>query len=1002
MIMFALAFFGLLSLSKIGVDLYPQVDFPIITIQTQLPGADPKTVETTVSKPIEDALSTISSIKHLYSTSTENISQVVIEFELEKNIDIAYQEVLAKVSTVRDILPDDIDEPIVEKADLNASPILALIVSGNLPIPELSHIADKTVKERLQSINGIGGITVVGKQERTIWIYLNPEKLEGFQLSTTDVITALKEHHIDLPGGLLKTGTTEFALKTKAEYTNVQDFNRLIVLYQNGSPIYLSDIGNVVDGFEEERSLARFRDQKALTLLIRKQSGMNTVTVVHSLKKEIAALQKELQSRNISLEVAQDFSLFIEQSMKDLKWHLIFGGFLAVFIVFLFLRNIQMTLISALALPLSVLATFILMHALGFTMNTMTMLALSLAIGILIDDAIVVIENIYRHFKKTSSPKIAARDGTEEIGLAAFAITMSIVAVFLPVAFMKGIIGRFFYQFGMTVAFSVLMSLFIAFTLTPMLASKFLKTASTPGRISSFIENCLQSLRNSYTALLKQALRFKKTTLLIAVGFLVFSLISFHWIRSEFTPMEDQSEFYIKVKTPLGSTLEATDTVISAFRQEIEKKPWIRYTLTTVGTGSLQKMNEGSLYIKMTPKKDRSISQMEAMNEARALASHFPSLRTSIEPVQDVSGGEGRTAALQIDIEGPNLNTLEELSQQLLAYLKEKPGYVDQDVSFEKEKPELNIFIKRENAAALGVTAHSIAQTIKTLIGGCDVSKFTSDGERYNISVRLQEPFRTTKEAIYSLTVPNKEGDLISLENLVEVLEEKGPVQIDRSNRKRIISVFSNLEEAKKTLGEAVPEITSFLQKINFPAEYSFRFSGNAEAMSDSFNYLLLALGLAITLVYMVLASQFESFLHPLTIMISLPFALIGAFLGLLITHSTLNIFTCIGLIMLIGLVTKNAILLVDYANTLREKEHMSAQEALLQSGSTRLIPILMTTLSMVFGMLPSALSGGEGSESGAPMAIAVIGGLLSSMFLTLLVVPVVYSLFDSLRKKSS
>lgn len=1002
MIMCSLAFFGILSFTRIGIDLYPDVSFPIITIQTVLTGADPQTVETTISKPIEDALSSISSVKHLYSTSTENISQVVIEFELEKNIDVAYQEVLSKIGAARSKLPDDIEEPIVEKADLNASPILALVVSGNLPIQELSHLADKTLKERLQTIRGIGQISVVGKRERTIWIYLNPQKLEGLQLSTGDVINALKAHHIDLPGGRLEEGPLEFILKTKAEFTKVQDLQHLLITYQNGSPLFLSDVGEIVDGMEEERSLARFNDQKALTLLIRKQSGTNTVAVVRALKKEIETLQNELKPRGISLEVAQDFSLFIEQSMRDLKGHLLFGGLLAVIVVFLFLQNMQMTIISALALPLSVLSAFILMNALGFTMNTMTMLALSLAVGILIDDAIVVIENIYRHFKKKSSAKEAAQTGTDEIGLAAFAITMSIVAVFLPVAFMKGIIGRFFYQFGMTVAFSVLMSLFVAFTLTPMLASQFLKRKDSYGRLSSFMAKGLGPLRSCYETLLKRALLLRKTTLLIAIGFFFVSLLSFQWIRTEFTPMEDQSEFYIKIKAPLGSSLHTTDELVSSLRKAISSKPWLRYSLTTLGSGSLEKVNEGSIYVKMTAKKSRSLSQMEAMEEVRTIAKEFPSLRTSIEPVQDVSGGESRTAALQVDISGPNLNTLEEMAKHLLSQLKENEGYVDKDLSFEREQPELDIFIKRDNAAALGVTPDTIAQTIKALIGGVDVSKFTSDGERYDITLRLQEPYRNTKESIYALTVTNKEGQLISLENLVDVVETKGPVQIDRSNRRRTISLFANLQEGKKTLGEAVPEIAAHLQQMDIPPEYSYRFSGNAEAMEDSFAYLLLALSLAIILVYMVLASQFESFLHPLTIMLSLPFALVGAFLALLVTHSTLNIFTCIGLIMLIGLVTKNAILLVDYANTLREKENLPIHEALIQSGSTRLMPIVMTTLCMIVGMLPTALARGEGSESGAPMAVAVIGGLLSSLFLTLLVVPVVYSLFDSWRSAHS
>lgn len=999
MIMSALAFFGILTFSRIGIDLYPQVDFPVISVCTSLPGADPQTIETTVSKPIEDALSSISSIKHLYSTSAENLSQVVIEFDLEKNIDIAYQEVLAKIGTIRDKLPDDIEEPIIEKEDLNAAPILALLVSGKLSTGDLSYLADKIIKERLQSIDGVGRITVVGKRERTIWIDLDPKKLEGFHLSIDEVIRALQAQHIDLPGGPLKKGPITFSLKTKAEYTNVQDFEQVVIAYVHNAPIHLSDISTVIDGFEDPYSLARFQDQQALTLLIRKQSGKNTVSVVKALKQNIELLKQELASRHVSLEIAQDFSLFIEQSVTSLQEHLFFGGFLAVAIVFIFLRNAQMTIISALTLPLSVLATFILMYALNFTMNTMTMLALSLAIGILIDDAIVVIENIYRHFKKINQASKAAAEGTQEIGLAAFAITMSIVAVFLPVAFMKGIVGRFFYQFGMTVAFSVLMSLFIAFTLTPMLASKYVKQPKEPSKLSKKIDLWLLFLQNIYTTILQKALKHKKQTLSLAFGCLIISFLAFCFVKSEFAPMEDQNEFYVRAKAPLGYSLEATDALIIPLRQKLQERPWLRYCLTTLGTGSLEQTNEGLLYVKMVSKKNRTISQMDAMQEVRTLATQFPILKLSVEPVQDVSGGSKRTAALQIDFKGPSLITLEQIANTLLAHLKGLPGYVDQDSSFDNNKPELILSIKRDYAAAVGVTPEHIARTIKTCIGGYEASTFTADGERYTITVRLQEPFRS-QEDLLMLTVANDKGELISLANLITLKETKGPVTIERSNRQRTITIYANLDDAKKTLGEAVSEINSFISTMDLPAGYSYRFSGNAEMMSDSFGYMLLALGLSIILIYMILASQFESFLHPLTIMLSLPFAFIGAFLGLLITNSTLNIFTCIGLIMLLGLVTKNGILLVDYTNTLRKQENLPVEEALQKASSTRLIPILMTTLSMIFGMLPSALSRSEGSESSAPMAIAVIGGLISSMFLTLLVLPVVYTSLESWRQK--
>lgn len=998
--MLGLAIFGVISLKSLGVDLFPRVEVPVITVISVLPGADPNTVETTVSKPIEDAVSSISSIKHLRSTSADSVSQVVVEFELDKNIDVAFQEVQAKLSSVRSELPDDLEDPVIEKFDIDSSPIMAVVVSGKQPIQELSHIADKVVKNRLQQVKDVGQVKRIGSRDRNIWIYLDPSKLEGFAISSQEVVNALRSHHIELPGGRIETGPQEFIVKTKAEFTDISEFDDMLIAYRNDYPIHLSDIGYVVDGLEEERSLARLNDQKAVGLLVRRQSGTNTVSVANAVKKEVEKLRSELSSQKISLEIAQDLSVYIEHSIGEIQFHLVFGGALAVLIVFLFLRNIRITIISALAIPLSVLSTFIIMNALGFTMNTMTMLALSLSIGILIDDAIVVVENIYRHFADKGSAKEAARIGTDEIGLAAFAITMSIVAVFLPVAFMKGIIGRFMYQFGMTITVSVLVSLFVAFTLTPMLASQFLKEETYQGKFSQFLGHFFERLDRAYTSLLSLALRHRMVTIAIACGSLVCALFFAKYIRSEFMTMEDQSEFNIKVTTPLGSSLKTTDDAISYLRKKIENEPWVQYTFTTIGTDNLAKVNEGSIYVKMVEKDKRKISQFAAMEIVRKkVETRSKDYKVSVDPVMRVSGGGRRVCSIQLDIKGNNLDTVQSIAESLISRLKGKEGYVDLDLSFDKDKPEIDVAIKRDRAAALGVTPAAIGQTIKTMVGGIDVAKYNIDGDRYDISVRLQEPFRICPENLFALTVKNNSGELISLENLVEVRGSRGPVQIDRDNRERMISVYVNLIEGRKTLGQGVAEITSILQEMKLPAGYTFQFSGMADVMKESFANLLFALVLAIVVVYMVLASQFESFLYPCIIMLSLPFSIIGALGAIVLTGATLNINTIIGIIMLMGLVTKNAILLVDYTNTLR-REGLSPVDALLKAGATRLHPILMTTLAMIFGMLPIALSSGVGSESRSPMAVATIGGLATSMLLTLVVVPVVYSLVNSMQEK--
>jgi len=1004
MIMLALVVLGLIAFKDIGVDLFPRVEFPVITVVSVLPGANPETVETEVSEPVEDALSTISAIKHLRSTSADGISQVVIEFDLEKNVDIAFQEVQAKLAAIRTQLPKDLEDPVVEKFDIDSAPIMSLIVGTaagkSISFQKLSYIADKTIKERLQQIKGVGQIKLVGNRERTIWLYLDPHKLQGYNIETQAVIQALQDHHVEYPGGRITTKANEVIVKTKAEFSDPQALENLTLAYRNGSPVRLRDVGRVVDGLEEERSIARLNEAKACALLVQRQSGTNTVEVATELKRAIQEMQKELAAQGVQIEVAQDLSVYIQDSIHEIQFHLIFGGLLAIFIVLVFLRNFRITIISALAIPLSIIATFTLMQQMGFTMNMMTMLALSLAIGILIDDAIVVIENIFRHFKEKGSSEEAARVGTQEIGLACFAITMSIVAVFLPVAFMKGIIGRFFYQFGLTVAFAVLLSLFIAFTLTPMLAAKFLKEEKRTGFLSSLIGRLLASIDRAYGHLLKLALSFRKTTLAIASAIFVMSLFLTKVIHSEFAPLEDQSEFSIVVKTALGSSLEKSDAEIAAIRAALDKKPWLLYTFTTIGEGQLEKVNEGAIYVKMVSKDKRAISQIEAMKEARQIIAANHGLRASVEPVARVSGGGRKAAAIQLELMGVDLQKLEQIANRVAAHLTSLGNYVDTDISYETGKPELGVTIKRDRAQALGVLPIDIAQAIKAQIGGVEVSKYKENGQRYDICVRMDEPFRSDPDSILRINLKNDDEKLIALGNLVDIRKETGPVQIDRHNRMRMITVLANLQEGKKTLGTAIDEITTFMQGLQLPAGYSYRFSGSADAMKESFSNLLFALFLAVIAVYMVLASQFESFIHPLTIMLSIPFSIIGALGGLALTGSTFSIFTIIGIIMLMGLVTKNGILLIDYTNTLRTRDKMTREEALMKAGPARLHPILMTTFAMIFGMLPIALGTGAGSESRAPMAIAVIGGLITSMFLTLVIVPVVYSLLDDLQRK--
>jgi hydrophobic/amphiphilic exporter-1 (mainly G- bacteria), HAE1 family len=993
MVIGAIIVFGAVSFQRIGIDLFPRVEFPVITILTELRGADPETIETTVTDPLEQAVSTISAIKNLRSTSAEGFSQVVIEFELEKSVDVAYQEVQAKLGTVRSELPTDIEDPIVEKFDVDASPIMGVVVSGDLPIRDLTFIADRTVKERLQRIRNVGQVRIVGGREREIWLWLDRDKLEGHQLAVQDVIEALQSKHIEYPGGRVETGPLEYVVKTKAEFASAEQIAEMSVVYRNGAPIRVRDLGRVEDGVQEERTLAKLDETRAVALQIRRQSGTNTVEVADALKAELTRLQAELGPRGVKLTIALDLSRFIKDSVGEVQFHLVFGGALAVAIVFLFLRNIRSTFISALVIPTCVIGTFSLMYALGFTQNMMTLLALSLAIGLLIDDSIVVQENTMRHVEAGKPAREAASFATNEIALAVLATTLSVVAVFVPVAFMSGIVGRFFYQFGLTVTFAVLISLFVAFTLDPMLSSRILRKPQQ-GRLWRASEAVLAAIDRAYEWLLGRALRQRWAAIAVALGILVGTGYLARYLRSEFMPLEDQSEFNVRVKAPLGASVATTDAIMQQLRQRLQGQPWLAYTFTTIGADELQRANEGSLYVRMTDRKERRVTQQDAMLCARQQFADVQGARLSVEVAAQISGGGYQNNDVQLELRGHDLDRLQLLAGAVMDRMHNSAGYVDIDSSYEKNKPEVNVYVKRDRAADLDVNPRDLAGTVRALIGGERIGKFKAEGDRYDISVRLLEPYRNRPEDIERLAIRSGKGDLVNLRNVATVRAETGPVQINRYNRTRQITVLANLEREKKVLGEAMTELTGVVESLGLPAGYNFAFTGEAEAMTESFGYLFFALFLAIIMIYMVLAAQFESFIHPFTIMLSVPLSIVGALGALLLARMTINIFTMIGVIMLMGLVTKNGILLVDFTNTLRRRDGLERNAALLKAGPIRLRPILMTTFAMIAGMAPIALLG---SETRAPMAVTVIGGLTTSTLLTLVVVPVVYTLLDDL-----
>lgn len=998
MVLMAIVLFGVIAFQKIGIDLFPKVDFPVVTVLSTLPGSDPETIETAVTEPIEDALSSISSIKHLRSISAEGISHVIIEFELEKDVDVAYQEVQAKIGSIRNLLPRDLEGLQIEKFDIDSIPILSLLISGEVPIQELTQIVDKDIKNSLQRVPQIGQIKLVGGRKSKVWFFVDRDRLNAYALSLQDVEQSLQTQHIELPGGRVELPSSEILLKTKGEFPNVSEFENLVIASRNGELVHLKDIGRVEDGLEEERGFAKLNGKSAIALLVSRQSGANSVEIATKVKEQVKDLNSKLSSRGIHLEVAQDNSVYIKHSVDEVRFHLFFGGILAVLIVLLFLRNIRSTFICALALPASVVGTFAFMSAMGFTQNNMTLLALSIAIGLLIDDAIVVQENIIRHAEDGKTPSAAASFGTKEIALAVLATTLSVVAVFVPVAFMQGIVGRFFYQFGLTVSFAVLISMFVSFTLNPMMSAKLLKHVHK-GKTYLYLENYFIRLERGYARVLGFCLRHRGKVVLIALGSFVGAIALGKFLQFEFVPQEDRNEFNVNIKAPQDASLSYTKGVLEKVEARVKDHPWVDYLFSTIGSDGLHSVNQGSIYVKMADKSKRSISQQDAMMQMRKELADITEGQVTIEPVEMMSGG-GKVSDLQFEIRGPLLSELKSISDQIIQKMKAAGGYFDISTSLETGKTQANILIKRDAAADLGITPLQIASTIKAAFGGVNIATYKEAGDRYDIGLRFMDTHRDDISKLDHIQVKNYLGELIPLKHLIEIEEKAGPTQIDRYNRTRQVTVYVNLARNEKVLGDAMKEIDRFVAEAKLPAGYNFDYTGAASDFKESFGHLVFALFLAVILVYMVLAAQFESFSNPFIIMLSLPLSIIGAIGALVAFNMTMSIFTMIGVIMLMGLVTKNGILLVDFMNTLYLKEKVSLKEAILKAGSLRLRPILMTTFAVILGMLPVALGTGAGSESRAPMAVAVIGGLITSTILTLLVIPVVYSLLAQWKAK--
>ncbi len=988
--------FGVLAYPKIGIEQLPSVEFPVATVTAVYPGADPASMETKIARPIEDAVSSLGGIKRLQSFNLESVTQVVIEFELDTDPDKAVQAVRDRLATIPN-LPRELEPPKVQKFDIGAAPIQSLALSGTLSPRELTKLAEDVVKQRLGRIKGVGSIDIVGGRPREIHIVLDPARLAARGVTADDVGAALEGENLELPAGRFVEASKEIVVTTRGAFASLQEVADAPVAAPGGAIVRVGDVATVQDDIAEARSHASVDGTAALGLVIQKEAGANLVAVARAVRAEVAAMQRTLAERGARLTITDDQAPFIEGAFHDVQFDLLLGAVLAVVIIFGFLRDGRATLISALALPTSVIATVWFLELLGFSFNQMTMLALSLSIGLLIDDAIVVIENIHRHLEQGKSPLRAAAEATSEIGLAVLATTFSIVAVFAPVAMMRGIVGRFFFQFGVTVSVAVLLSMFVSFTLTPMLSARLLAVRrGRPGVVSRGIERGLAALERAYRRLLGAALRRRALTLVLAGGVLFGSCALVTRIKTEFLPSDDRSAFSVGIELPTGSALAATRDVAELLATDLRARcPGVSSTFVTIGRGT-SAVNVAQIQVNLVPVGARAFSQQAAMSWVRehyAPLAHG-GLQIALGEVGGIGGGDSRP--VQLNLRARNMDELLAASSALAAELRKTRGFVDVDLSYRGGKPQIEVAPDRAAATELGVPVAAIARTVRAVMAHDKVTDYKEDPDLYAVRLTLPDQAQAAFPALANLMVRSNTGELVPLSSVVRVERGTGPTQITREARMRQITVLAGLDGL--ALGEASARALAIARRVA-PASVEVELAGTSQLMAESFGDMVVALILAIVLVYMILAAQFESLIHPFTIMMSLPLAVVGAFGGLFLAGQTLSIFGMIGLIMLMGLVTKNAILLVDFARN-RKAQGASTRDALLAAGPIRLRPILMTTAAMVLGMSPVALGLGEGGGTRAPMAIVVIGGLLTSTLLTLVVIPVVFSLIEGLRER--
>jgi HAE1 family hydrophobic/amphiphilic exporter-1 len=1020
MLVLAFVVVGVASFFRLRVDRFPAVDLPNVMVRTSLPGASVEEVETQISEVLEEAVNRVEGINELRSVSMPGTSFVNITFNLERDIDTAAQDVRDRVSATARDLPRDVDPPMIFKADSDRAPVLAVALSGNLSIRELTELADKVVKVPLERSTGVGEVAIMGGLPRAVNIWVEADRLAAYQLPVSEVRNALQQQNADLPGGNVTNEVSERTLRTVGRFTEAEQFNDLVIATRNGAPIRVRDIGYAEDGAKEQRTFARLNGVPTVVLEVRRQSGANTVEVIEAAKASVERIRPQLPA-GVTMHLLRDQSEHIYASLHEINIHLVLGSILACLVVFAFMRDWRATVIAAVAIPTSVISTFGLMAALDFTLNTVTMLALVLMVGIVIDDAIVVLENIFRFIEeKQMTPFEAAREATAEIALPVLATTMSLVVIFIPVSFMSSISGRFLYQFGITAASAILVSLLVSFTLTPMMSARMFRNLRAHGGGHDQARSrtgFYGYIDRFYTTVLSLALRRRAAVAVIALLVVLSTVPLYRVVRQDFLPSgADEAQFEMTVTAPEGVSVAAMDEAMRAVEAELRQIPAIRLLLTTIGGGPFASSNEAQLFVGITPHHERifsiprllkgiatldpleafrhNYSQAEVMQEVRVRMRRFPDVRVGVRNLQTFNIGGGNRE-IDFAIRGPDLEQLAAFSETLAERAPEL-GIVDAETTLRLNKPELRARIDRARAADLGVRTQDVAAALRLMVGGDqEVTRFRDPtvGEDYDVELRLVEADRRDPDTISRIYVPRANGEMVRLDSVVVLEEARSPSRVDRMDRQRQANVRAGVAPGY-ALADRLQALRDAAADLNMPSTFTTAVSGRGRELERTFSEFGWAFLLSIAFMYMVLAAQYESLLNPFIILLSLPLSLPFALLSIYLTGDTLNLYSALGMLVLFGVVAKNAILQIDHTLNLRRQGHERGR-AILEANRDRLRPILMTTLALVGGMLPLALGTGPGAEERRTIAVVVIGGQTLSLFLTLVVVPVAYSLFD-------